>query len=42
MTRGEVTPGKFTQGRSAQRVQWFKQGLTTGRMDACNTFASTQ
>jgi predicted metalloprotease len=42
MTRGEVMPEKFTHGTSAQRVQWFKQGLTTGRVDACNTFASTQ
>ena len=42
MTRGEVMPEKFTHGTSTQRVQWFKQGLTTGRVDACNTFASTQ
>jgi hypothetical protein len=42
MTRGEVMPEKFTHGTSAERVQWFKQGLTTGRVDACNTFASTQ
>jgi hypothetical protein len=42
MTRGEVMPEKFTHGTSAQRVQWFKQGLTTGRVDACNTFASTE
>jgi hypothetical protein len=41
MTRGQVMPEKFTHGTSAQRVQWFKQGLTTGRVDACNTFAST-
>ncbi|MGA8406142.1 MAG: neutral zinc metallopeptidase [Candidatus Acidiferrales bacterium] len=39
MTRGEVMPEKFTHGTSAQRVQWLKQGLNTGRMDACNTFA---
>lgn len=42
MTRGEVMPEKFTHGTSAQRVQWFQQGLTTGRVDACNTFASTE
>ncbi|MFZ3329275.1 MAG: neutral zinc metallopeptidase, partial [Candidatus Acidiferrales bacterium] len=42
MTRGEVMPEKFTHGTSAQRVQWFKQGLTTGRVDACNTFAANQ
>lgn len=42
MTRGEVMPEKFTHGTSAQRVQWFQQGLTTGRVDACNTFAANQ
>ena len=42
MTRGEVMPEKFTHGTSAQRVQWFKQGLSTGRVDACTTFASTE
>jgi predicted metalloprotease len=41
MTTGEVMPEKFTHGTSAQRVQWFKQGLTTGRVDACDTFSST-
>jgi len=41
MTTGEVMPEKFTHGTSAQRVHWFKQGLTTGRVDACDTFAST-
>ena len=41
MTTGEVMPEKFTHGTSAQRVKWFKQGLTTGRVDACDTFAST-
>jgi predicted metalloprotease len=42
MTQGEVMPEKFTHGTSAQRVQWFRQGLTTGRVDACNTFAANQ
>jgi predicted metalloprotease len=41
MTTGEVMPEKFTHGTSAQRVHWFQQGLTTGRIDACNTFNST-
>ncbi|MFY9804867.1 MAG: neutral zinc metallopeptidase [Candidatus Acidiferrales bacterium] len=40
MTRGEIMPEKFTHGTSAQRVHWFQQGLTTGRVDACNMFAS--
>jgi len=41
MTTGEVMPEKFTHGTSAQRVKWFKQGLTTGSVDACDTFSST-
>jgi predicted metalloprotease len=38
--RGTVTPDSFTQGRSAQRVQWFRRGLETGSFGQCNTFAS--
>ncbi len=33
-----VTPEGFTHGTSAQRMEWFKRGLTTGRVVACNTF----
>lgn len=35
---GYVVPESFTHGSSAQRVRWFKQGMTSGRFDACNTF----
>jgi uncharacterized protein len=35
---GHVTPDSFTHGTSAQRVQWFKQGFTTGEINSCNTF----
>ena len=42
MTTGRVMPDKFTHGTSAQRVGWFKKGLNTGRIDACDTFSSTQ
>lgn len=38
-SRGYVTPDSFTHGSSAQRVQWFKVGLETGELSACNTFA---
>ena len=34
-----VHPEKFTHGSSAQRVEWFRRGLESGRMDACDTFA---
>jgi predicted metalloprotease len=35
---GRVVPDAFTHGTAAQRVRWFKTGLDTGRMDACDTF----
>jgi predicted metalloprotease len=37
-SRGQVTPDSFTHGSSAQRVQWFKRGLDSGRLGACDTF----
>jgi predicted metalloprotease len=33
-----VHPEKFTHGSSAQRVEWFRRGLESGRMAACDTF----
>jgi len=33
-----VHPEKFTHGSSAQRVEWFRRGLETGRIAACDTF----
>ncbi len=36
--QGYVNPESFTHGTSAQRVQWFRRGLDTGRISACNTF----
>jgi predicted metalloprotease len=38
MATGHVAPDRFTHGSSAQRVEWFKRGLTTGNPDACDTF----
>jgi uncharacterized protein len=38
--RGVAVPDSFTHGSSAQRVAWLQRGLNTGRIDACNTFAS--
>ncbi|WDZ95141.1 zinc metallopeptidase [Herbaspirillum sp. WKF16] len=40
--RGTVVPDSFTHGTSAQRVSWFKRGVTEGRVSACNTFAAKQ
>jgi predicted metalloprotease len=39
-TRGYVVPDSFTHGSSAQRVQWFRTGLSSGSVDACDTFRS--
>jgi len=33
-----IQPGKFTHGTSAQRVQWFKTGLSSGNVDQCDTW----
>lgn len=38
-SRGSVNPDSFTHGSSAERQRWFNQGLTSGRLDACDTFA---
>jgi predicted metalloprotease len=39
MQRGYVTPDSFTHGSSAQRVEWFNRGFTSGDVDQCNTFS---
>lgn len=38
MASGRVFPEKFTHGTSAQRVQWFRRGLESGEVSACDTF----
>jgi predicted metalloprotease len=38
--RGYVTPDSFTHGSSAQRVRWFRRGMTQGTLEACDTFAA--
>lgn len=37
-SQGYVVPDSFTHGTSAQRVNWLKQGLSTGNLASCNTF----
>ncbi len=36
--QGYVVPESFTHGTSAQRVRWFKKGLTTGDLSQGDTF----
>jgi predicted metalloprotease len=36
--RGYVAPESFTHGSSAQRVAWFRRGLESGELSACDTF----
>jgi uncharacterized protein len=40
MATGHIMPDRFTHGSSAQRVEWFKRGLTSGDPNACDTFAA--
>ena len=35
---GRISPESFTHGSSAQRTQWFKRGMDSGTIQACNTF----
>ncbi|HYG89598.1 MAG TPA: neutral zinc metallopeptidase [Azospirillum sp.] len=37
---GRVAPDSFTHGSSAQRVRWFRRGMDSGRLDACDTFSA--
>jgi hypothetical protein len=37
-TQGHVVPESFTHGSSEQRVQWFRTGLESGSLEACDTF----
>jgi uncharacterized protein len=38
MATGHVTPDSFTHGTSEQRMSWFRKGLDSGTVAACNTF----
>ena len=35
---GRVNPESRTHGSSAERVEWFTRGYTTGTLSSCNTF----
>ena len=38
MQTGFVRPDSFTHGSSQQRVEWFRRGLQSGNVEACDTF----
>ena len=38
--QGRVVPDSFTHGTSAQRVHWFRRGLESGDLKACDTFGA--
>jgi predicted metalloprotease len=39
-SQGRVVPESFTHGSSEQRVTWLRRGMSSGRMEACDTFQS--
>ena len=41
-SRGYVSPESFTHGSSEQRMRWFRRGLETGDLKACDTFRAAQ
>jgi len=38
MSGRRTSPESFTHGSSAQRMQWYRKGLESGSLEACNTF----
>jgi len=42
MSQGRVVPDAFTHGSSEQRVRWFRKGMGTGSLEACDTFSARQ
>jgi predicted metalloprotease len=41
-SKGYVTPDSFTHGSSEQRVRWFRKGIETGDLKACDTFSESR
>jgi predicted metalloprotease len=39
---GYVVPDAFTHGSSEQRERWFRQGLSSGDLEACDTFGAAR
>jgi predicted metalloprotease len=41
-SRGYVSPDSFTHGSSEQRMRWFRRGLETGDLKACDAFGASR
>jgi predicted metalloprotease len=41
MATGRVMPERFTHGTSAQRVEWFRRGMESGRPESCSISTSS-
>ncbi len=41
-TQGRVVPDAFTHGTSEQRMRWFRRGLESGQLQACDTFRAAR
>jgi len=41
-SRGYAVPDSFTHGTAAQRQRWFKAGLSSGDINACDTFGAAR
>ncbi|GAA1672598.1 neutral zinc metallopeptidase [Kribbella yunnanensis] len=40
-TQGQVNPESFSHGTAEQRMRWFKTGLDSGDMTACDTWSAS-
>lgn len=40
--QGQVVPDSFTHGTSEQRARWFRKGIESGQVEACDTFKAKQ